>query len=92
MTRGFGVSQRSEFATHFLNEEGIECAKEIARVFSFTLDRIEAICGTDGREMAIVRTKMEEAGFFAKKAMAVRPVFLRDEQRNLCEVWQKRRL
>lgn len=62
---------RREFEVHMLNGEGKEKAKEIANEFSGCLTMIERICDTtDGREMSIVRTKMEEACFFAKKAMA----------------------
>jgi hypothetical protein len=63
---------RTEFDVHILNENGKNKARAIAQVLADALDDLEAICGEDGREMAIVRTKMEEAGFFAKKAMAVR--------------------
>jgi hypothetical protein len=63
---------RSEFGVHLLNPEGISKAQKIATILSNTLDALEDLCGKDGREMAVVRTKMEEAGFFAKKAMACR--------------------
>jgi len=58
-----------EFQTHRLNEEGMEKAKMIAYIFDECLDSIESLCPS-GRELAIVRTKLEEACFFAKKAMA----------------------
>jgi len=64
---------RSEFTMHLLNPEGIAKARLIAEVMTDTLNRLEELCGTSSREMAIVRTKMEEAAFFAKKAMAVNP-------------------
>lgn len=64
---------RDEFTFHKLNEKGIEKAKEIAVRFSILLNELEYTIGSSGREMAIVRTKLEEASFFAKKAMAVRP-------------------
>lgn len=64
---------RSEFQVHLLNEQGISRAKTLAAIFTECLDSIEAYAGTDGREMSIVRTKLEEASFFAKKAMASRP-------------------
>jgi len=64
---------RREFEVHLLNNEGIEKARHMAGLFSVFLDQLEDITGTDGREVAIVRTKLEEASFFAKKAMANRP-------------------
>lgn len=64
---------RSEFTVHMLNEEGKERATAIAVSLSECLDHLEGVCGKDGREMAIVRTKLEEACFFAKRAMAQRP-------------------
>ena len=61
------------FDFHELNALGIGQAKQIAQVFDetrlFLLDR----CGGSPREWAIVQTKLEEACFFAKKAMAVQP-------------------
>lgn len=64
---------RDEFAVHMLNQLGKDRAADIAEQFSVCLNNLEAIIGADGREMAIVRTKMQEAAFFAKRAMAVRP-------------------
>lgn len=68
-----GDGIRSEFDVHMLNETGIEKAKKVALSFSQLLDDVELICGKDGREMAVVRTKLQEAAFFAKRAMAVNP-------------------
>jgi hypothetical protein len=64
--------QRPEFTFHLLNDIGKEKAIQVADIFSGTLNRLEFVCGQTGREMSIVRTKLEEACFFAKKAMAVR--------------------
>lgn len=63
---------RAEFEVHMLNESGKQKAQDIAWNFEMCLNSIEIICGagSSGREMAIVRTKLEEACFFAKKAMA----------------------
>lgn len=69
---------RSEFAVHILNAEGITKAAEIANIFNHALGQLEGVIGFGGREMSIVRTKLEEAAFFAKKAMAVRPENQRD--------------
>lgn len=63
-----------EFEVHMLNEGGIEKAQRIAGIFDFALTRlIEEGLVPPGRYQAIVRTKMEEAAFFAKKALAVVP-------------------
>lgn len=64
---------RDEFAVHMLNDQGKQKAAQIADSLSVCLDNLESIVGSSGREMAIVRTKMEEASFFAKKGMAVQP-------------------
>jgi len=58
------------FEVHKLNEKGQGLAKAIAGEFYGFLCSLEGMCGKEGREMAIVRTKLEEACFFAKKAMA----------------------
>lgn len=64
---------RPEFGVHVLNEEGLAKARSIAEVYSRALTDLERLCGADGREMAIVKTKLQESAFFAKRAMAVRP-------------------
>lgn len=63
---------RNEFDVHMLNDAGIAKARAIAETFSSALTDLESQCGADGREMAVVRTKLQEAAFFAKRAMAVR--------------------
>lgn len=59
------------FDVHILNEKGIEKARSLERAFKGFLERLEFTCGAEGREMAIVRTKLQEASFFAKRAMAL---------------------
>lgn len=74
------------FDVHMLNEKGKKNANLIKEIFEEALSQLESVCGPDrstgagqmtqddsGREMAIMRTKLEEASFFAKKAMAKRP-------------------
>lgn len=61
-----------EFQVHRLNPGGLEKAESIAQVFDEALTKLKALC-PDGRHFAIVKTKLEEASFFAKKSMACDP-------------------
>jgi hypothetical protein len=74
----------SAFAVHILNPAGIEKAKQLAATFDAFFEQLKKLCGqTDygasagnafnNREFAIVRTKLEEASFFAKKCVAMIP-------------------
>ncbi len=58
-----------EFAVHMLNDAGKAKARSIAEHFDQLLAALCEVC-PPSRELAIVRTKLEEACFFAKKAMA----------------------
>lgn len=58
-----------EFEVHQLNYIGLMQADEIVGSFDRLLEDLKLMCG-EGRYMAIVRTKLEEACFFAKKAVA----------------------
>ncbi len=64
---------RDEFQVHMLNDTGVARARDIGKLFSAFLTNLEAQCGANGREMAIVKTKLQEAAFFAKRAIAVCP-------------------
>lgn len=59
-----------EFAVHMLNDEGKSKAAVIQEAFDSCLNRLADVC-MPGRELAVCKTKMEEACFFAKKAMAI---------------------
>jgi hypothetical protein len=63
------------FEVHMLNNIGKQKANDLARWFDTLLSGIESdVCyGCDPRLLAIVTTKLEEACFFAKKAMASLP-------------------
>ena len=65
--------QYSEFEVHILNEDGIRKAQCIKELFNEMLTRLSAWTGT-GREQSIMKTKLEEACFFAKKSMATQEV------------------
>lgn len=60
-----------EFAVHMLNDLGKERAYAIQKAFDDLMNTIWPICQPTGRELALVRTKLEEACFFAKKSMAI---------------------
>lgn len=57
------------FEVHTLTGDGQLKAKEIAEAFDGLLSRLYYFI-PEGRERAIVVTKLEEACFFAKKGMA----------------------
>lgn len=61
------------FKVHMLNDTGKQKAGVIACKFFELLEGLKGLCGDDfakSREFSIVKTKLEEACFFAKKAMA----------------------
>lgn len=60
------------FSFHKLNAVGMDKAGAIARDFDTLLASLEER-GIGGRYLAIVKTKLEEACFFAKKGMASVP-------------------
>jgi hypothetical protein len=62
-----------EFQVHILNEDGITKAKKLVEYFDNLLDILKGLC-PEGREFSIVKTKLEEACFFAKKSIANDPV------------------
>ena len=57
------------FTVHMLNEVGKSKAIAIAAAFDRLIGELTNVCPA-GRELALVQTKLEEACFFAKKAMA----------------------
>jgi hypothetical protein len=59
----------SAFAVHMLNDAGKQKAKHIAEGFDVLVDWLNRVC-PPGRNASIMITKLEEACFFAKKAMA----------------------
>ncbi len=63
---------RQEFQVHVLNDQGLDKARQLGEVFSTALEGIEAII-PQGRERALVVTKLQEASFFAKRAIATDP-------------------
>jgi hypothetical protein len=63
----------SAFEVHKLNPGGLAKADAIASLFDACLSGAAEIVGSQSREFALVRTHMETACFFAKKAMAQAP-------------------
>ena len=64
------IQKHGEFASHILNEDGINKAKKIAEAFDVLLSTLESSYCDEGRSFSICKTKLEEACFFAKKSMA----------------------
>ena len=61
--------KNKEFQVHILNDSGITTAKLIAALFDDLLEALKSNI-SEGRELSIVKTKLEEACFFAKKGIA----------------------
>lgn len=61
-----------EFKTYRLNNRGSGSAREISIAFDDLLGMLSTHVPL-GREFSIVRTKLEEACFFAKKGVATDP-------------------
>jgi len=59
----------AEFAVHMLNDKGKAKAETIRDTFETALNKLLELV-PQGRELALVKTKLEEACFFAKKGMA----------------------
>lgn len=57
------------FASRHLTPAGLERAKAIGLAFTECLDRVSMHL-KESRELSLVRTKMEEACFYARKALA----------------------
>lgn len=62
---------RPEFEVHMLNESGKEKSRSIAMAFDILLNNLENDM-KEGRYLSIVKSKLEEACFYAKKSMASR--------------------
>lgn len=63
---------RQEFQVHILNDDGIAKARVLGDLFSGLLTSIEQMI-PPGRDLAVVVTKLQEASFFAKRAVAADP-------------------
>lgn len=61
----------SLFQVNRLNEDGMKKADEIAFQFDALYTKLAKLCPTEGREISIVKTKLEEACFYAKKSVAL---------------------
>lgn len=58
-----------EFEVVSLNKEGIKKAQFVSEEFDSLLSQILTVV-PEGRYLSLVRTKLEEASFFAKKGIA----------------------
>ena len=58
------------FSSHRLSNKGVEKAETIRMHFQKLLDEVSKYTTGDERCKAVMRTKLEEASFFAIKSMA----------------------
>lgn len=63
---------RPEFKVHMVSTLGRGKCESVAEGFSILLDGLEGL-GITGRDLALVKTKLEEAAFFAKRGVASLP-------------------
>jgi hypothetical protein len=68
------TSRNSEFVVHKLNDRGFKKAEQVRDLFDNFLNSLMPLLGPSYREVAIIRTKLEEACFFAKKSIAQDPI------------------
>lgn len=64
---------RPEFKKHTLNAAGVEKTELAAGIFSDCLNSLDVLLPGQSREKALVVTKLQEACFFAKRALAIQP-------------------
>lgn len=63
----------SLFQVHRLNDNGLKRAEVLAGAFDRLLTELRGVCPENTREFSLVKTKLEEASFFAKKSIANLP-------------------
>lgn len=61
------------FKYHSLKPSAINKTELVAEAFSQLLTTLEEVCPPITREFSIVKTKLEEACFYAKKSIANAP-------------------
>jgi hypothetical protein len=61
------------FKYHQLNAGGLAKCEFVTNSFDDLLSNLETHCNVNSREFSLVKTKLEEACFFAKKSIAIDP-------------------
>lgn len=64
--------KNSEFKVHKLNEKGVQECGHVSSLFDEIMTRLSDVC-IASREFSLVKTKLEEACFFAKKNVCMKP-------------------
>jgi len=76
VTQGTGASRarisNPEFTVRRLNDSGLEQAEQIGKWYDELLNQVRNIT-PEGRELALVKTHLEQACFYTKRAMSKDP-------------------
>ncbi len=75
------ITQNKEFAVNVLNDLGLSKLEEISIAFDILLSKLIYICPPN-RELSVVKTKLEEACFFAKKSASFKDEYIKQENKS----------
>lgn len=65
--------KNNHFKVYMMNNQGIETITYVGELFDHLLIQLEYFCDKEGRDFSIVKTKLEEACFYAKRSCGLNP-------------------
>lgn len=67
------AKDRRDLALRILDGVSTPESRQLAYLFTTFLDDLEDVCGSDGKEMVLIRMKLEECVMLAKQMVATQP-------------------